>query len=162
LAESGLAPERLELELTETQLMQNAEMLAPVLQRLRDAGIGLAMDDFGIGYCGLNYIRAFPFSKLKIDQSFVRSILVTARDAALTGAVINLATGLQMDVVAECVETADQALRLQSLGCKVVQGYLASRPVAADVLEERFLQAQCSPGPLVMASGAAGVEATAC
>jgi len=162
LAESGLAPERLELELTETQLMQNAEKLAPLLQRLRDAGIGLAIDDFGIGYCGLSYIRAFPFSKLKIDQSFVRSILVTARDAALTRALINLASGLQMEVVAECVETADQALRLQSLGCKVVQGYLFSRPLPPEVLEERFLQGSSCAGPLLAASAAVEEKATAC
>lgn len=148
LEASGLAPERLELEVTETHLMQNAENLGPLLQRIRSMGVGLAIDDFGVGYCGLSYIRAFPFSKLKIDQSFVQSILVTERDAALTRAVIDLAAGLQMDVVAECVETTEQATRLQSLGCTVVQGFLFSQPVTADVLEQTFLDSRNSLRPL--------------
>lgn len=144
LADSGLEPQRLELEVTETQLIENAEKVGPLLNSLREMGVELAIDDFGVGYCGLSYVRAFPFSKLKIDQSFVRSIEAVPRDAALTRAVIDLATSLKMSVVAECVETENQVAILESLGCHDIQGYFYSRPVKADIFEQRFLQARDS------------------
>lgn len=140
LADSGLEPQRLELEVTETQLIENAEKVGPLLSSLRDMGVELAIDDFGVGYCGLSYVRAFPFSKLKIDRSFVTSIEAVPRDAALTRAVIDLANSLEMSVVAECVETENQVALLQSLGCHEIQGYFYSRPVMADVFEQKFLE----------------------
>lgn len=140
LADSGLEPQRLELELTETQLIENAEKVGPILRTLREMGVNLAIDDFGVGYCGLSYVRAFPFSKLKIDRSFVTSIEAVPRDAALTRAVIDLAASLEMSVVAECVETENQVALLQSLGCNDIQGYFYSRPVTAEVFQEKFLE----------------------
>lgn len=139
LSDAALEPQRLELELTETQLMENGEKLGPLFHKLRKMGVGLAIDDFGVGYCGLNYVRAFPFSKLKIDQSFVRSIQVAPRDAALTRAIVDLARGLQLELVAECVETSEQVRLLQSLGCREIQGYFFSRPVSGDLFEQTFL-----------------------
>jgi len=155
LSDAGLEPERLELELTETQLMENAETLGPLLHRLRKMGIKLAIDDFGVGYCGLHYLRTFPFSKLKIDQSFVRSILVAPRDAALTRAVIDMARGLQLELVAECVETMEQVRLLQSLGCEQIQGYIFSHPVPGEAFEERFLRGEVPAALLPKASQAA-------
>lgn len=140
LDESGLEAQRLELEVTETQLMDNTEKLGPLLRSLREMGVNLAIDDFGVGFCGLSYVRTFPFSKLKIDQSFVQSIEAEPRDAALTRAVIDLAKGLHMGVVAECVETRTQVRILQTLGCPDVQGYVYSPPVAAGVFAEQFLR----------------------
>lgn len=139
LADSGLEPHRLELELTETQLIENADKVGPILHSLREMGVRLAIDDFGVGYCGLSYVRAFPFSKLKIDRSFVTSIEAAPRDAALTRAVIDLAASLEMSVVAECVETENQVALLQSLGCNDIQGYFYSRPVTAEVFQQKFL-----------------------
>ena len=102
-------------------------------------GPGLAIDDFGTGYCGLSYLRHFQFSRLKIDQSFVRSVLVDPRDAALTAAIINMAKVLNMKVIAECVETEEQMKLLESIGCHEIQGYYFSRPVSAAVFAEKFL-----------------------
>lgn len=149
LGDSGLEPYRLELELTETQLMENAEKVGPLLHGLKDLGVNLTIDDFGIGYCGLTYLRTFQFSKLKIDQSFVRSILFAPREAALTRAVVNLAKSLHMQVVAECVETVEQAALLHSLGCPEVQGYVYSRPVSAETFEEKFLASATPYSPML-------------
>ena len=86
--------------------MENPEMMMVLLQKITELGPGLAIDDFGVGYCGLSYLRHFQFSRLKIDQSFVRSVLTDPRDSALTAAIVNIARVLKMKVIAECVETA--------------------------------------------------------
>lgn len=129
--------------------MEHADKVAPLLHSLKEMGVSLTIDDFGIGYCGLSYLRTFQFSKLKMDQSFVRSILFTAREAALTGAVINLARSLRMQVVAECVETVEQAALLHALGCLEIQGFVYSRPVTAEVFEARFLGPTRAVSPLL-------------
>ncbi len=139
LAESGVQAERLELEVTESQLMDNPEMMMALLHKLREMGPGLAIDDFGIGYCGLSYLRHFHFTRLKIDQSFVRSVLSDPRDAALTASIVNMARVLKMKVVAECVETAEQMKLLHSLGCHQIQGYYFSPPVSAADFARKFL-----------------------
>jgi diguanylate cyclase (GGDEF)-like protein len=131
LDDSGLAPKYLELELTEGILLSNEEAMKPLLQQLTSMGLGLAIDNFGKGYCSLNYLRRFPFSKLKIDQSFVRAVSHDARDAALTAAIIRMGKALQMRVIAECVENEEQAEVLRSLGCDLVQGYHFCRPLEA-------------------------------
>jgi diguanylate cyclase (GGDEF)-like protein len=139
LAESGMNAERLELEVTESQLMDNPEMMMVLLHKLREMGTGLAIDDFGIGYCGLSYLRHFHFTRLKIDQSFVRSVLSDPRDAALTASIVNMARVLKMKVIAECVETAEQMKLLHSLGCQQIQGYYFSPPVGAAEFARKFL-----------------------
>jgi diguanylate cyclase (GGDEF)-like protein len=138
LDETGLAPQYLELEVTETLLISNASVLTPLLQRLSELGTNLVIDDFGTGYCGLSYLRRFHFSKLKIDQSFVRSILTDKRDAMLTAAIINIAKLLDMEVIAECVETGEQLELLRSLACDAIQGFHFSRPLSTSDFAEKF------------------------
>jgi EAL domain-containing protein (putative c-di-GMP-specific phosphodiesterase class I) len=131
LDDSGLAPKHLELELTEGTLLSNEEAMKPLLQQLTRMGVGVAIDNFGKGYCSLNYLRRFPFSKLKIDRSFVQTVSQDARDAALAGAIIAMGKALQMRVVAECVESEEQVEVLRSLGCDQVQGFHFSQPLEA-------------------------------
>jgi diguanylate cyclase (GGDEF)-like protein len=128
LAISGLDPNRLELEITESILLQNSQDTRALLHQLRALGIRIALDDFGTGYSSLGYLRSFPFDKIKIDRSFVRDIGLNSGSAVIVGAVVSIARGLGMTTVAEGVETADQLARVRSLGCSMVQGYLFSRP----------------------------------
>lgn len=135
LEETGLPPSCLELEVTEGQMMENPETMMVLLREITTTGLGLAIDDFGIGYCGLSYLRHFQFSRLKIDRSFVGSVLAAPRDAALTAVIVNMARALKMKVIAECVETAEQVKFLQQIGCQEFQGYYFSRPVSASQFE---------------------------
>jgi EAL domain-containing protein (putative c-di-GMP-specific phosphodiesterase class I) len=131
LEASGLAPHRLELEITETVLLQNSDDRLALLHSFRALGIRIALDDFGTGYSSLSYLRSFPFDKIKIDRSFIIG-LGTANDSrVIVGAVIDLAHSLGMTTVAEGVETAAQLAALQETDCNKVQGYLFSRPVPA-------------------------------
>jgi len=93
-----------------------------------------------VGYCGLSYLRHFQFSRLKIDQSFVRSVLTDPRDVALTAAIVNIARVLKMKVIADCVETAEQVKLLQRIGCHEIQGYYFSRPVSPGDFAKRYLE----------------------
>jgi EAL domain-containing protein (putative c-di-GMP-specific phosphodiesterase class I) len=129
LDETGMDPEALELELTESVLMKNAEASASILSILRDHGIQIAVDDFGTGYSSLSYLRKFPLDSLKIDQSFIRQISTSGEDIAIVTAVIDMARNLRLRVVAEGVETLDELSFLKSHSCDEVQGYLFSRPV---------------------------------
>ncbi len=124
LAHSGLAPAWLELELTESMLMQQAEQASAILQRLREMGIRIAIDDFGTGYSSLGYLKRFSIDTLKIDQSFVRDIHTDEDDAAIIKAIVAMAHGLHLTVVAEGVENAAQMEFLRAQGCDQVQGYL--------------------------------------
>jgi diguanylate cyclase (GGDEF)-like protein/PAS domain S-box-containing protein len=131
LCESGLPPERLHLEITETVLLQkNAENLA-VLHELKKLGVSIVLDDFGTGYSSLSYLKMFPFDKIKIDRSFVAEMDDRADCAAIVGCVIALGRSLGMGTVAEGVETAEQLALLRAAGCREAQGYLFSRPVPA-------------------------------
>jgi len=134
LAEAGLEPDNLELELTETFLMQDSTLTGTVLQALKGLGVTLALDDFGTGYSSLSHLRRFPIDTLKIDQSFVRDLATDADDANIVSAMISMGESLHMRVVAEGVETRDQLAFLQELGCPEAQGYYFSRPVAAGQL----------------------------
>jgi diguanylate cyclase (GGDEF)-like protein/PAS domain S-box-containing protein len=129
LQETGLEPEALELELTETFIMQDSQSTAVVLKSLKDVGAHLALDDFGTGYSSLSYIRRFPIDILKIDKSFVRDLSTDEADASIVSAVINMGKGLHMRVIAEGVETAEQVAFLTSHDCPEAQGYFFSRPV---------------------------------
>lgn len=131
LSHSGLAPERLEIEITEGVLINNSERVLNHLRAIKDMGVSIAMDDFGTGYCSLSYLNSFPFSKIKIDQAFVRGEK-TEKSRALVDAIILLGTSLGMKTLAEGVETADQFDELAQGGCTAAQGYLISKPLPAD------------------------------
>jgi diguanylate cyclase (GGDEF)-like protein/PAS domain S-box-containing protein len=131
LAETGLDPRCLVLELTETFLMQDSPHTLAVLQALKDLGVHLALDDFGTGYSSLSYLRRFPIDTLKIDRSFVSNLTTDDNDASIVSAVINMGKSLHMRVVAEGVETREQLQFLQEHGCPEGQGYYFSRPMVA-------------------------------
>ncbi|MBT9598018.1 MAG: EAL domain-containing protein [Vitreoscilla sp.] len=130
----GVPPGVLELELTESMLMDSAEASLGVLHEIRRLGIGLAIDDFGTGYSSLNYLNRFPIDRLKIDRSFVRGMLDDSTHRAVTTAVIGLGHTLGLTVVAEGVETEDQAAALRAARCDELQGYLYARPMSAEAL----------------------------
>jgi PAS domain S-box-containing protein/diguanylate cyclase (GGDEF)-like protein len=132
LGEYGIEPQLLELELTESASMADADKSCALLAQLKDMGIRLAIDDFGTGYSNLNYLKRFPVDKLKLDQSFVADILDGGDDQAISRAVIAMAHGLRLKVVAEGVESAGQLALLAQQGCDVMQGFYFSRPVPAE------------------------------
>ena len=131
LEETGLDPSYLELELTETFLMQDSHSTAVVLLALKDMGVHLALDDFGTGFSSLSYLKRFPIDTLKIDQSFVRDVTTDADDASIVSAVISMGKSLHMRVVAEGVETRTQLEFLRQHNCPFGQGYYFSHPVVA-------------------------------
>jgi len=131
LTEAGLAANRLELEVTETLLLQDDEANIELMRALRKMGVRIAMDDFGTGYSSLGYLRRFPFDKIKIDQSLIRDLPDGAEGDAIVAAIIALAHSLGMSVTAEGVETQAQLELLRNNGCAQLQGYLFSRPVPA-------------------------------
>jgi diguanylate cyclase (GGDEF)-like protein/PAS domain S-box-containing protein len=131
LAETGLAPECLKLEVTEGSIMQDAETALATLRRLKALGIGLEIDDFGTGYSSLSYLQRLPFDTVKMDRSFVKELGISAESSEIVKTIMELARSLQMEVVAEGVETEDQLEQLAAMGCKYVQGYYFSRPVSA-------------------------------
>jgi EAL domain-containing protein (putative c-di-GMP-specific phosphodiesterase class I) len=132
LAETGLAPNCLELEFTESAVMHDSREVANIIGRLDDLGVQLALDDFGTGYSSLSYLRRFHLDKIKIDQSFVRDIDLDVDDAAIVTAIIGMARNLKVMAVAEGVETRGQCEFLRSHGCDGMQGYLFSKPLSAD------------------------------
>lgn len=134
LADAKVSPSRLEIEITESMLLSKYGSAASILKALLQLGVTVALDDFGTGFSSLTYLRKLPFSRIKIDQSFIRDMLVQPDCAAIVKSVISLARDLRIGVVAEGVETADQLDYLRQIGCEEVQGYLISRPVAADAV----------------------------
>jgi diguanylate cyclase (GGDEF)-like protein/PAS domain S-box-containing protein len=128
LADSGLAAERLELEITELVLLQESEGAFAILHQFRDLGIKIAMDDFGTGYSSLGYLRSFPFDKIKIDQSFIRDLPAKQDSVAIVRAVVGLSSSLGITTTAEGVETKEQLASLTAEGCIEVQGFLFSQP----------------------------------
>jgi len=132
LAETGLAPQYLELELTESLLLANADVMLSVVQELKAIGLTLAIDDFGTGYSSFAYLRQFRVSKLKIDRLFVRDVAVNPDDAAITTAIISMAKSLSLKVIAEGVEDEAQLSFLRAHQCDEIQGYYFSRPLAVD------------------------------
>lgn len=135
LQSSGLVPERLVLEVTESVILDDNPETVEVLHDLRGLGVRIALDDFGTGYSSLSYLKSFPFDKIKIDQSFVKDLSKRSDCVAIVGAIAHLARSLSMTTVAEGVETEDHLARVRAAGCTDAQGYLFSRPVpAGDVL----------------------------
>jgi len=132
LREKQVPPELLELELTESLLLSNADVMFEVLQDLKEMGLKLVIDDFGTGYSSLSYLRQFPVTKLKIDRSFIRDVAGNPDDAAIATAIISLAKGLNLTVIAEGVETEVQLSFLREHHCDEFQGFLFSRPVSSE------------------------------
>jgi diguanylate cyclase (GGDEF)-like protein/PAS domain S-box-containing protein len=139
LAASGLPADRLELEVTETVLLEETETNLVTLHQLREAGVRIVMDDFGTGYSSLNYLSNFPFDKIKIDHAFIKKIAVNHVSLKIVRAIVNLARSLGISTTAEGVETKEQLDAVRFEGCDEIQGYLISRPQPADDIERIYL-----------------------
>jgi diguanylate cyclase (GGDEF)-like protein len=135
LRDSGLSPQRLEIEITESVLLERGAENHAFMERLKNIGIELALDDFGTGYSSMSYLTAFPFDKIKIDKSFIRNLTHQPRSSAIIASIVTLARGLDMSVTAEGVETSDEFERLKALGINFAQGYLFGRPLPIDRIE---------------------------
>jgi EAL domain-containing protein (putative c-di-GMP-specific phosphodiesterase class I) len=152
LEEHGLEPSALCLELTESVLMEDLDRHAETLLELRRLGVRLAIDDFGTGYSSLTRLQLFPVDVVKIDRSFVAGLGTNPRDTAIVRGVIDLAHALDLVVVAEGIERAEQLEELRSLRCDLAQGYLFAPPEPADVVDRRLAgdhwpPAAARPGP---------------
>jgi len=147
LAQSSLDPRWLELEVTEGVLMQDTKTTMDILATLQEMGVKVSIDDFGTGYSSLAYLKLFSPDSLKIDRSFVRNVVLDPDDAALTQAIIAMAHGLKLRVIAEGVETMGQWRFLQTHACDAVQGYFFSKPVAPEVITAMLRdKATCKEG----------------
>ncbi|MDD5034883.1 MAG: EAL domain-containing protein [Methylococcaceae bacterium] len=136
LKKSNVDPHFIEVEITEAILMHNTELALSSLKRLRDHGIRIAVDDFGVGYSSLSYLKKFPLDVLKIDQSFIREVVTSDSDAKIVRAIIAMGRSLNLTVLAEGVETMEQLAFLKKAGCQEVQGYLLSRPIRENEFAE--------------------------
>jgi EAL domain-containing protein (putative c-di-GMP-specific phosphodiesterase class I) len=132
LATSGLAPSRLEIEITESLFLESSDAILETLHSLKTLGVRIALDDFGTGFSSLSYLRKFPFDKIKIDRSFIIELLKEEEAGAVVKAITDLAAALKMETTAEGVEEVGQIEALRAHGCTSVQGYLFSRPIRAD------------------------------
>lgn len=142
LEETGLEPQHLELELTESQLLDSVEHIIATFHQLHDLGVKLAIDDFGTGYSSLSYLKRFPVDYVKIDQTFICGLGEGTEDAAITQAIIAMAHSLKLKVVAEGVENHEQLAFLKDHHCDEVQGYLISRPVEAQAVTRLLMDDQ--------------------
>ena len=134
LLEFDFDPRSLKLEITESVMMQNAERSASMLQELKTLGIRLSIDDFGTGYSSLSYLHRFPLDTLKIDRSFVSRMTPDGENAEIVRAILTLAKNMNMDVIAEGIETAEQFALLRDMGCDCGQGYYFARPLDSDAM----------------------------
>jgi diguanylate cyclase (GGDEF)-like protein len=153
LYETGLAPQYLELELTESLLLANADLMLSVVQELKAMGVTLAIDDFGTGYSSFSYLRQFRVSKLKIDRVFIRDVAVNPDDAAITTAIISMAKSLRLKVIAEGVEDEAQMSFLRAHQCDEIQGYYFSKPLAVDKVADKLRGDSPKPQVRAQASG---------
>jgi diguanylate cyclase (GGDEF)-like protein len=150
LADSGLAPDRLVLEITESVVLQGMDQVVPRLTALRELGIRIAIDDFGTGYSSLSYLRNLPVDVLKVDKAFIDRVTLDSQDAALTEAIIAMSSRMNLTTVAEGVEDSGQAAWLSGVHCDYGQGFLWSKPVALD--QARLLLADQAAGLIAAAS----------
>jgi EAL domain-containing protein (putative c-di-GMP-specific phosphodiesterase class I) len=165
LEESGLDPARLELEITESVMVQDFEATLSVLHKLKKLGVSISMDDFGTGYSSLSYMRSFPFDKIKIDQSFVRDIGKNAESTAIVRAVTAMCDSLGITVTAEGVETLQQLNLLQAEKCNEIQGYLISKPRPAHEIPHLIGDFEKSDGSILRGEPTLGISscmATVC
>ena len=153
LHETGLAPRYLELELTESLLLADADMTLSVLKELKSMGVTLAIDDFGTGYSSFNYLRQFRVNNLKIDRSFIRDIAVNPDDAAITAAIISMAKNLNLKVIAEGVENEAQMSFLRAHHCDEIQGYYFSKPLTVDKVGDKLRGNNLDPQAHAQATG---------
>jgi EAL domain-containing protein (putative c-di-GMP-specific phosphodiesterase class I) len=142
LDEEQVSPGDVELEVTERAMAGGAEALLPQLEALKRLGVRLAIDDFGTGYSSLSYLRQFPLHRLKIDRSFVTDLPDDKDAAAIALAIVQMGHSLGLSVIAEGVETEDQAAYLRSIGCDDAQGYLFGKPLSADEFESWLMRPQ--------------------
>jgi EAL domain-containing protein (putative c-di-GMP-specific phosphodiesterase class I) len=149
IAVDAAAASGLELEITESVIMEDVRLSGESLRTIRALGVSIAIDDFGTGFSSLSYLSKLPVDTLKIDRSFVQDMTADQQGAVLVSSIINLAHSLKLKVVAEGVETEEQSALLRSMGCDELQGYLFGRPVPSGLFESRFLQ------PAVLASSSA-------
>jgi diguanylate cyclase (GGDEF)-like protein/PAS domain S-box-containing protein len=149
LIQTGLAPQHLEIELTESLVMTDVDYAIGVLHDFRKLGVTLSVDDFGTGYSSLSYLRRLPLNVLKIDQSFVRDITLDSDDAAIVASIISLAHSLRLHVVAEGVETKEQLAFLQRHGCDAIQGYYFSRAISAELFTQLLREQRCLPASTI-------------
>jgi diguanylate cyclase (GGDEF)-like protein len=152
LLETGLAPDRLEVEITEGVLIDDFARAVAILRQLKTLGVRIAMDDFGTGYSSLSYLQSFPFDKIKIDQAFIANLERSPQSAAIIRAVIGLGRGLELPIVAEGVENNAQLAFLAREACNEVQGYLIGRPEPIETYSGLVGRAPPSPGSLALAS----------
>lgn len=143
LVETGLSPQYLELEITESMMM-DAIASIEILNQLTELGIRISLDDFGTGYSSFSYLKMFPIHKVKIDRSFIQDIAVNHSDRAIVSTMITMAKQLNMDVIAEGIETKGQLDILTEQDCNEVQGYYYSKPLPADEVEQIFFLPQRS------------------
>ena len=149
LAKTGLKPSCLDLEITESMLMQNADSAIHMLNALKAMGVTLSLDDFGTGYSSLSYLKRFPLDAVKVDRSFVQDITADSDDASITRAVITMAHHLKLKVVAEGVETSEQLALLMSHQCDIIQGYFFSRPLPVPGMTELLVSDKRLPASLL-------------
>jgi EAL domain-containing protein (putative c-di-GMP-specific phosphodiesterase class I) len=140
LEETGYPADLLDVEITESAAMQNAELSLAIMRRLKEMGVRISIDDFGTGYSSLSYLKRFPIDTVKIDQGFVRDLAAGSSDGAIITAVISMARALKLRVVAEGVETEEQLAFLQREQCAEIQGFLCSRPVSAEEFEAALVR----------------------
>jgi diguanylate cyclase (GGDEF)-like protein len=138
LSTAGLEPKHLEVEITESIAMEGAEIVVANLNLLRSMGVGIAIDDFGTGYSSMSYLKTFPITSLKIDRSFVTDLAANAADAGIVRAIVEMAHGSRLGVIAEGVETQDQFHLLQKYGCDEMQGYWVSRPLPIEGVDRKL------------------------
>ncbi len=143
LQESNIEPHHLEIELTESIIMQNAEFTITILSQLQSMGIKVAIDDFGTGYSSLSYLKHFPVNTIKIDRCFIQDVITDRHDAAIALAIIDLAHSLSLQVIAEGVETVEQIQFLKEHGCDQIQGYFFSPPLPTTEFEKMLIEGKC-------------------
>ncbi len=138
LADTGLAPARFEVEITESIFLEGSDATLKLLHSLRSLGVRIALDDFGTGYSSLSYLQSFPFDKLKIDRSFIQNLLTRDGASAIVRAITELARALDIETTAEGVEETAQLMELRSHGCSSVQGFLFAEPMSLGDVEQLF------------------------